>query len=75
MMQKAAKDDDSSISLYFWDQPFLNRLLELGRSADFIARVMDQLIGSQSTPLLMVLRSFVLCAWRKSVFKSFARYM
>jgi hypothetical protein len=42
---------------------------------DFVAWVMDQLIGSQSTPLLMVLRSFVLCAWQKSVFKSFAQYM
>jgi len=76
MRQKAAKDDDASIPLHYWDEPFMSQLLQLGRPKAFVDQLAStRVAGACVVPVLEVLRSFVLCAWRKSVYTSFVRYM
>jgi hypothetical protein len=73
--QKAAKDDGASIELEFWDGPFGEMLLEMGRPVSFLEVLLSTTIGRQKTNLLDVLRDFALRIWRRSVFKSFCRVM
>ncbi len=75
LRQRAAKDDDAEVLTHYWDMPFINNLLTLGRPSSFLRQVSQQVVGRSKLPVLDILRQFVLQVWRRSVFLSFQHYM
>jgi len=73
--QKAAKNDDATVDFEFWDGPFIDKLLQMGRPQSFGSRLRGIKLGARHTPVFDVLREFILHLWRQSVHRSFCRYM
>jgi len=73
--QCAAKNDDAEIPVEYWDGPFWTALARMGRQSSFINLAWSAVIGKNRRPILDVLRGWLLCLWRVSVWKSFRRYL
>lgn len=73
--QQATKDDDAIILTQLWDVPFWNFFLELGRTSNFVLSEHKRLVGPLGTPILEVLRQFILRVWHCMVYHSFRCYM
>jgi hypothetical protein len=73
--QRAAKDDDAAIPFHLWDEPFWLFFTVLGRTTAFISETSRLCSTKRQTPILEVLRSFILCVWIRSVYRSFRRFM
>lgn len=73
--QKAAKDDNAQVAFEFWDGPFLDWLLKLGRSSEFVSNLTSFRVGAKQTLILDVLRDFILRVWRRKVLVGFLAYM
>jgi len=73
--QKAAKDGDATVEFEFWNAPFLDKLLQMGRSQSFVHQLRVATVSVSGTPLLEALRTFILQVWRRTVHPSFCRFM
>jgi len=58
--QRAAKDDDAAIPFHLWDEPFWLFFTVLGRTTAFISETSRLCSTKRQTPILEVLRSFIL---------------
>ena len=73
--QKAAKNDDATVDFEFWDGPFIDKLLQMGRPQSFGSCLREIKLGARHTLVFEVLREFILRLWRRSVHRSFCCYL
>jgi hypothetical protein len=73
--QRAAKDDDAEIPFAIWDTPFWEQLLHWGHKRSYLLSHQILRVGTRKIHILDVLRAWILRVWRRSVYRSFRRYM
>lgn len=75
LRQRAAKADDAAINTNYWDDPFWEKWQTWGRDQAFLSKARHAKVGKSCTPVLDLFRGFQLRVWRRSVYRSFRRFM